>query len=267
MSCGVYAIVNKVNDKPYIGSSKDIEDRWYGSLGHFTLLRKGTHDNRYLQAAFDKYGESNFIPEIWELTSEKKRLKREQWYLDEIGMDNLYNLSPRAGGGRQSEETIKKIGDAARNFYQTPEGREVSKRHSKFMKGCKHTEEANRKISEKMKGKQNAKGYKHTEEELEKMRKPMSEEAKEKIRNRMKDPEVRRAISEKLKGRIPWNKGLTKETDERVKLSEGTKEKLRGKVAWNKGLTKETDERVAEGSERIREVFGRKHEVLSSAFA
>jgi len=53
------------------------------------------------------------------------------------------------------------------------------------------------------------------------------------------------------KGNIPWNKGLTKETDERVlqyglKHSKIMKRKhLNAKIiVWNKGLTKENDERV-----------------------
>lgn len=40
------------------------------------------------------------------------------------------------------------------------------------------------------------------------------------------------------KGDVPWNKGLTKETDDRVRKRD---------VAWNKGLTKETDERIRKG--------------------
>jgi hypothetical protein len=70
------------------------------------------------------------------------------------------------------------------------------------------------------------------------------------------------------KGQIGWNKGLTKETDERIKkhaefltgrkLSEETKEKLRqaklGKKigwTWNKGLTKETNEIVRKMSKKL----------------
>jgi len=39
----------------------------------------------------------------------------------------------------------------------------------------------------------------------------------------------------------PWNKGLTKETDERVALFY---EKRKKTIPWSKGLTKETDERL-----------------------
>lgn len=45
-----------------------------------------------------------------------------------------------------------------------------------------------------------------------------------------------------LKAHQSWNKGLTKENDERVLKSA---ESQHGNIPWNKGLTKETDERVA----------------------
>lgn len=57
----------------------------------------------------------------------------------------------------------------------------------------------------------------------------------------------------KMKGRTAWNKGLTKETDERVRkyskpMSEETKRKIseanKGKMAWSKGLTMQTDNRI-----------------------
>lgn len=48
-------------------------------------------------------------------------------------------------------------------------------------------------------------------------------------------------VRKMTENRIQWNKGLTKETDERVKkMSESHK----GRTVWNIGLTKETDERV-----------------------
>lgn len=47
------------------------------------------------------------------------------------------------------------------------------------------------------------------------------------------------------KGSIPWNKDLTKETDERVR-------KYSKKVGWSKDLTKETDKRVKNQSESLK---------------
>lgn len=50
-----------------------------------------------------------------------------------------------------------------------------------------------------------------------------------------------------------WNKGLTKETDERVrKSSENMKGTNIGRVVWNAGLTKEDDIRIQKFSERMK---------------
>lgn len=47
------------------------------------------------------------------------------------------------------------------------------------------------------------------------------------------------------KGNIPWNTGLTKETDNRlVVISQKISKANKGKISWNKGLTKETDKRI-----------------------
>jgi hypothetical protein len=57
-------------------------------------------------------------------------------------------------------------------------------------------------------------------------------------------------------GKIAWNKGLTKETWESIKINaeKSSKTKLEkfknGQISWNKGLTKETSESVKINSER-----------------
>ena len=90
-------------------------------------------------------------------------------------------------------------------------------------------------------------------------------------------PEAKEKMRQKALGRIPWNKGLTKETDERVKKQSKTHKGFRhtnkvkeligkkgkGRIPWNKGLTKETDKRVAEYSKKIEVPFsgGRKEKI------
>ena len=47
---------------------------------------------------------------------------------------------------------------------------------------------------------------------------------------------------------IPWNKGLTKETDDRVKVNAENRVGCnKNRLPWNKGLTKETDNRIKDG--------------------
>lgn len=67
MSCGIYAIVNKINSKRYIGKSINIESRW---SNHLYNLRKDTRSkdtNRHLFGAFKKYGEESFGFEYLEI--------------------------------------------------------------------------------------------------------------------------------------------------------------------------------------------------------
>ena len=99
MKCGIYKILNTKNNKFYIGSSKDIEDRW---SHHRAKLRGNKHPNQHLQLSWNKYGESHFDMIIVEECSEPDLIKREQHYLDCLGCTNKkvgYNMATKAGKG------------------------------------------------------------------------------------------------------------------------------------------------------------------------
>jgi hypothetical protein len=83
-----------------------------------------------------------------------------------------------------------------------------------------------------------------------------------KIYDEVKAKEISQKRREKLIGQTSWAKGLTKETDERIKLrGEGTSKGLRkgydeGRIKiWSKGLTKETDKRLAARAAEQKESF------------
>lgn len=132
---GVYKIVNKINGKYYIGSSTNINQRWYN---HRCELRKNRHGNQYLQNAWNKYGESNFEFIIVELTDFNNRLNIEQTYLD-ICRDNR-NISYNIGtdtvgffkGCHHTSESRIKIGNAHRGMIISEEQK---KRQSLLMRG------------------------------------------------------------------------------------------------------------------------------------
>lgn len=54
---GVYAIVNTLNGKKYVGSTKCFKERF---AEHRSQLRKGNHKNVHLQNSYNKYGEKYF---------------------------------------------------------------------------------------------------------------------------------------------------------------------------------------------------------------
>ncbi len=116
-TCGIYKIINKINGKYYIGSSDFIERR---IRQHQIKLNGNIHANSHLQNAWNKYGGSNFDFVMIKIVSEKKLIKTEQSYIDNV-LDKkvLYNINYEAGrtilsgknngmyGKHHSEETRK----------------------------------------------------------------------------------------------------------------------------------------------------------------
>lgn len=76
---GIYMIINSNNNKRYIGSSKNLHQRF---IDHLKCLRKGNHPNCYLQRSWNKYGEECFSISIIEYCDENIRFNREQYYID-----------------------------------------------------------------------------------------------------------------------------------------------------------------------------------------
>ncbi len=131
-TCGVYRIKNIVNNKFYIGSSQEIEDRF---TTHRRLLRDKKHHNPHLQNAWHKYGAENFVFEIVEICDKSDLHCKEQFYLDNThALTEGYNMAPIANLPPMTEETKRKIGDANR-------GRPT------WNKGGKATEETKLKMS------------------------------------------------------------------------------------------------------------------------
>lgn len=103
----------------------------------------------------------------------------------------------------------------------------------------------------------NALGRKRTEETKLRLslshkgkRQPLSAETKRKIglkhRGKVNSPEARAKMSQSLKGRIPWNAGLTKEPDARLALKG---QRLSDLMC---GRTKKTHEYIKENAEKLR---------------
>ena len=111
---GIYKIENLVNGKIYIGQSVHIRQRW---SEHKKELRHNRHKNKYLQRAWNKYGEENFKHEILELCSVEELDSREQYYINlyrTLDENNGYNLISNEKGCRQvSDFTRDKLRENA----------------------------------------------------------------------------------------------------------------------------------------------------------
>ena len=81
MTCGIYMIQNKVNNKIYIGQAVDIKKRW---KEHRKELKGGYHKNKHLQNAWDKYEQKNFEFSILLECEENQRNTCEEYYIVEL---------------------------------------------------------------------------------------------------------------------------------------------------------------------------------------
>lgn len=119
---GIYKILNTVNGRMYVGSSKNLYNR--GS-DHLCELRGNRHINKRLQNAYNKYGEDSFIFEAIEyIDNVEEQYVREQYWLDTFDcVKNGYNINPDA--------------------IKPPD----SKGKNNPMYGKHHTEESRRKMS------------------------------------------------------------------------------------------------------------------------
>lgn len=179
-NCGVYAIINKVNCKLYIGSSKTLQER---KCNHFSALRRNNHSNEYLQKSFNKNGIDNFEFKILKLCKEEDLLKEEQFFINKYNSTNKncgYNISLTAGRISMTEEIKKKIGDANKGkkykwrqkmSKETRKKISIAKKGNNNRQGCKHSEATKQKMSDSQKGKKNALGCIRTDKQKEHLRK------------------------------------------------------------------------------------------------
>lgn len=172
---GIYAILNKLNNKIYIGSSKSIGSRLNE---HKYDLIKNIHYNTRFQKAFLKYGLDNFKFILLEKCNESDLLIKEQYYIDlyrSYDKNFGYNICPTANRTIISEETrnwfmINNKGEK-NNFYgkhhteekkqywrETRKNKNIGKDNPNYgnrgiknpLFGKKHTSEMNEKKSKSL---------------------------------------------------------------------------------------------------------------------
>jgi len=137
---GVYQILNKCNNKCYIGSSKTIEAR---KSVHFSSLRGGYHYNKHLQAAFNKYGEQNFEFIVIEMCTEDELLKREKYYIsahEALHRDCGYNKAPEPYAGSRgikwTKESKDKLSNSLKEAYLNGDRVPALKSHTESARVC-----------------------------------------------------------------------------------------------------------------------------------
>lgn len=101
MTCGVYSIVNKVTNKVYIGSSKNIEKRLYE---HMRLLKNKCHPNIKLSRSAKKHGLESFSSNVELICDIENLLMYEQLLIDFYDSAfSGYNVNKKAERGFSKE--------------------------------------------------------------------------------------------------------------------------------------------------------------------
>ena len=224
----IYKIRNVVNNKFYVGSTTNTRERF---RTHRSRLRKSQHHSPHLQASWNKYGEDCFKFEVVQVVESVELLwaVEGQWLAEHFGKPHCYNA------GSSPDAPMRGRFGASNPKYQIPIKASQKAAISATLKafyaedpnnhprlGTQHTdetkvkisakvqqavaegrggafipsEETRQKMSESLKGNQNALGYKRTDAEREAIRqrtlgnqnwlgKTHTEESKEKMRKKV----------------------------------------------------------------------------------
>jgi group I intron endonuclease len=152
----LYKILNKNTGKAYIGQTINKPEIRFGY--HTQRLKKGTHDNEYLQRSFNKHGIDSFMFYTILKTDdlESLNLYEEQFIKILRATDRNFGYNIRPGGlnTKHSEETKKKISLAGMGRRKTENEvnlirkRMIGNTYAKAQKGKIVSEESKKKMSE-----------------------------------------------------------------------------------------------------------------------
>lgn len=116
----IYEIRNVKTNTLYIGCTKSIDTRW---KEHKTKLNANTHENLYLQRAWNKYGSEMFkFTKIQTVSNKKEMFDLEKILISECS--NKYNIAPGGYGGDnitnhpQLDVVKKNMSDSQKKRYE-----------------------------------------------------------------------------------------------------------------------------------------------------
>lgn len=220
---GIYKIQSKIKpERIYIGSAINIKSRW---SYHLSCLKRNVHHSKKLQRHYNKYGKDDLMFEIITQCDKDNVIAMEQFYIDAF---NLYFNNCKIAGS---------------------------------LLGYRFSEDAKKKMSERMKGNRYLLGHKHSPETIQKLKlahQNISDELREKYRitslGRKHSEETKKKIGEGNKG-----KTITKEQREKISLSRLGKYTGKKNPFYNKNHTEETKLKISNAN------TGRRHKHTEEA--
>lgn len=209
----IYEIVNILNNKKYIGKTKNFLIR---KNRHLYELSNNRHHCLHLQRAWNKYGEENFIFNVLYSDLNEEEAKQKEEEMINQNYENLYNVSKKSGGGdlisyHPNVNDIKsKISlGVKRRYEENPHIKQIySEKFSGSgnpMYGKHHTQESKEKMSETR--------LRKPQTYDDKRRKEISDLRNETYKN---NPEIKEKISKSLKKIYDENPSLKEKISEQL---------------------------------------------------
>ncbi len=214
---GVYQIVNRINGKKYIGSAINLRSRFYN---HLKTLKNGANRSRYLQNAWNKYGQKAFEFKVVLVCAKKDILFYEQRAINVFRSALIgYNLSPTAGSPLGTKHSKMACYNKSLVMKKRMSSKKFRKKIFLFKIGHIVSEETCKKISNRLTGRARSKEHcQHISDGL--MGRTHSKETRLKMsfsqKGRKHSEESKRKISEA-------RKGMVFSSEHRKRIAEGGK--------------------------------------------
>jgi group I intron endonuclease len=259
---GIYMIRSIINGNRYIGSACNLKER---RKTHFSELKRNIHRNYRLQNHVKEYGLDDLTFGIIELCPVEKLIEREQYWIDTLHLftEDLrpleFNIDPKAGSqlgfkfteeqNRQNSERQK--GEKNHYYGRTGDNHPIFGKNNKTPEEIKEIKKRMKENHANFKGENSPLfGYKFSEEQNKKNREsqieiwsdPKYHERQSRVHLKYYEdhPQAKEHLRKTTKQyyekhpeafQNPWNKGLTKETDPRLKAhSEYLKKKHQDEI-------------------------------------
>ena len=221
---GIYQIRNTITGSRYVGRACSFKRR---EAEHKKRLRRGAHSSRYLQNAWNLYGEDAFVFEPVIVCAPEHAPDYEQRLLDSGQFQ--YNVSrsawtPVKRGEKRDPAVVEKMAASKRGKPQPRDAvlrRAEKMRGNQYRSGIPHSAEVRAQMC------LTRRGRKHTAETREKQRIAASRRATPEYRQMMREALLGRVITdgarEKISAALTGRKRGPMSEEHRAKISAGQK--------------------------------------------
>jgi len=251
----IYIFKNLLNNKVYVGQTNNPTKRKYEHMKNVQDGHKGI-----LYYSIRKHGEENFLFEVIEECNDHESNEREMFWIKHYdSFENGYNLTTGGDHFSHSQATKNKIGSAFRGKTLSDDHKQKLREANLGKKPPPHSEETLQRMSNSMIGKNTGpKSEEHKRKlSLAHKGKTLSEEHKEKLRNKPITDETRQKISNAGKGRIVTEETRKKQSEALMGIKRGPQtEEVKERRAQKLRGRKQSEE----AKQKMRDAWARKRE-------